>query len=62
MKQEALKNFDITWLPVTALVIFVLCFAGYALWAYRKQNRPFFEEASKMPLEDGTLKITRKQI
>lgn len=53
MKQEALKTFDMPWLPVTALMLFVACFAMYAWWTYRKQNRHHFERVAQIPLEDA---------
>jgi cbb3-type cytochrome oxidase subunit 3 len=52
MKQEILKNFDLPWLPVTALVIFVGCFMAYAWWTFKKSNREMFDEISKIPLEE----------
>jgi cbb3-type cytochrome oxidase subunit 3 len=53
MKQQALSTFDITWLPLTGLVIFVTCFTLYAYWKFKKENKPFYEAASKIPLEDN---------
>ena len=55
MKQAALKGWDLPWLSVTALVIFVLCFAVYAYWTYRKENKKVYEEASFIPLEEPEL-------
>lgn len=56
MKQAVLKHWDLPWLPVSALVIFVLCFVIYALWTYSKKNKPMYEAASLIPLEDPKLK------
>lgn len=62
MKQEALKSFDMPWLPVTALILFVVCFAFYAWWTYRRQNRPHFERLAQIPLEDAPRTLSsRKQ-
>jgi len=62
MKQEALKTFDMPWLPVTALILFVACFALYAWWTYRRVNRPHFERVAQIPLEDApTTSLPRKQ-
>lgn len=52
MKQAALKHFDITWLPLTGLVIFVVCFTLYAFYTYKKSNKSFYERASFIPLND----------
>ncbi len=59
MKQEILKNFDVPILPITALILFVVCFALYAWWTFRAENRPAYEAASKLPLEDE--KLSRQQ-
>lgn len=56
MKQAVLKHWDIPWLPISALVIFVLCFVLYTLWTYSKQNKPFYEKVSFIPLEDPQVK------
>ncbi len=53
MKQQALKTFDMQWLPVTALILFVVCFTMYTWWTYRRQNRPHFERVAQIPLEDA---------
>jgi cbb3-type cytochrome oxidase subunit 3 len=52
MKQEVLKAWDVPWLPVTALILFVVCFAFYTWWTYRKENKKFYDELSRIPLED----------
>ncbi len=52
MKQAVLKHWDLPGLSVTALLIFVICFAAYAWWTYRKANKPFYEKAALIPLED----------
>lgn len=56
MKQAVLKHWDLPWLPVSALVIFVLCFVIYTLWTYSKKNKHVYEAASLIPLEDPKLK------
>lgn len=53
MKQEALKGFDMPWLPITALILFVTCFTLYTWWTYRKKNKPYFERVAQIPLEDA---------
>lgn len=53
MKSEVLANFDKPWLPISALVIFVLCFLIYAYWTFKKENKKIYENSSYMPLEDG---------
>ncbi len=53
MHTEVLKQFDMPWLPVTALILFVTCFLAYTYWTYKKDNKKFYENSSYMPLEDG---------
>ncbi len=53
MKQEVLSHFDLTWLPLTALILFIICFAAYTYWAYKKSNIGFFENMSQVPLNDA---------
>lgn len=52
MKQAVLRHWDLPMLSVTALILFVVCFAIYAWWTYRKSNKSFYEKASQIPLED----------
>jgi len=53
MKQEVLSRFDEPWLPMTALVIFGVCFIAYTYWTFKKENKPVYDSAAMMPLEDG---------
>lgn len=52
MKQAAFTHFDLPWLPLTGLIIFVTCFAMYIYYTYKKSNKPFFEKAAQIPLDD----------
>lgn len=54
MKQEVLKNFDISWIPIAGLLIFVLCFALYTFYTFHKKNKAYYESAAKIPLDDST--------
>ena len=56
MKQEVLKNFDLPWIPLTGLILFVVCFVLYTYWTFKKENQKHYEEASLVPLEDGVKK------
>lgn len=53
MKQQVLLNWNLPWLPVFALVIFVTCFSLYAWWTWRKENRAHYDRASLIPLDDS---------
>lgn len=52
MKQAVLSHWDLPWLPLSALVMFVFCFGLYTYWTYRKANKKFYENASLIPLEE----------
>ncbi len=52
MKQAALLNFDLTWIPVTGLVLFVASFVLYTWWTWREKNSAHYQEASVVPLND----------
>lgn len=52
MKQAALMNFDLTWLPLTGLVIFVVCFSIYFFYTYKKSNKEFYKRAALIPLSE----------
>lgn len=53
MKQAALSHFNLPWIPITGLIIFVVCFALYTYWTYKKANKPIYDEASLIPLDEG---------
>lgn len=52
MKQAVLKAWDLPWLSVTALLLFVICFSFYVWWTYRRQNKEMFDQAALIPLDD----------
>jgi cbb3-type cytochrome oxidase subunit 3 len=53
MKQSVLSHWDLPLLPLAALVMFVVCFALYTYWTFRKANKKIYDDASLLPLEDG---------
>jgi cbb3-type cytochrome oxidase subunit 3 len=52
MKQAALSHFDMPWLPITGLIIFVICFTTYTWWTFSKRNKEIYEQVSLIPLEE----------
>ncbi len=52
MKQAVLSHWDIPWLPIVALMIFVVSFVMYTLWTFRKGQKKFYDDASHIPLEE----------
>jgi cbb3-type cytochrome oxidase subunit 3 len=57
MKQSVLSQFDMPWIPITGLLLFVFCFVAYTYWTFRKSNKAHYQEASMIPLEDERRKI-----
>jgi cbb3-type cytochrome oxidase subunit 3 len=52
MKQAVLGHWDLPWLPLTALMLFVICFSAYVYWTYKKENKKVYDKASLIPLEE----------
>jgi cbb3-type cytochrome oxidase subunit 3 len=53
MKQAALGQFNLPWLPITGLIIFIVCFSLYTYWTYKKENKEVYDQASMLPLEEA---------
>ena len=53
MKQAALSHFNLPWLSITGLIIFVVCFTLYTYWTYKKENKEVYEQAALLPLEEA---------
>jgi cbb3-type cytochrome oxidase subunit 3 len=53
MKQEILTQFPWPWMPVVALLIFFIFFAGLLVRVSLKSQQPIFEKAERLPLEEG---------
>lgn len=53
MKQAALSQFNLPWLPITGLIIFLVCFGLYTYWTYKKENKAIYEQASLLPLQEA---------
>ncbi len=60
MHKEVLTKFaqEMTWLPLVALFIFVICFSLFTYWTMSKRNKIRYEEAEMLPLNDG---VTNEQ-
>lgn len=59
MKQAVLSQWDLPYLPITALLIFLLCFGAYVYWTFKKCNKRIYQEASEIPLNDP-IKVSLK--
>lgn len=53
MNRDTLSKFDITWLPIAGLIIFLVCFVAYVYWTYKKENKDVYDRASMLPLEEN---------
>lgn len=53
MHKQILSQFDMPWLPITALIIFFVCFIIFMYWTYKKENKSFYEYTSQIPFQDG---------
>ena len=54
MKQEALTQFPIHWMTITALILFLVSFITIWLWAYNSKNKALIEQHASLAL-DGSL-------
>ncbi len=43
---------EYAWVMGVTTVLFMVCFAGWAWWAYSSANRERLDEAARLPLED----------
>lgn len=53
MKQAVLSQFNLPWLPITGLIIFVVCFSAYTYWTFKKENKAIYDQTSLIPLEEA---------
>jgi cbb3-type cytochrome oxidase subunit 3 len=53
MKQAALSQFDMPWLPISGLLIFAVCFIAYTYWTYKKENKELYDHAAMIPFSEG---------
>lgn len=61
MKQAVLSQFNLPWVPITGLFLFVGCFAAYTYWTYKKSNKAGYEQASLIPLEEPSRASSNKR-
>jgi cbb3-type cytochrome oxidase subunit 3 len=55
MKQEVLSNFEWIYLSVFGLLLFLTLFLGMLAWIWRKDSKKTYEEASRLPFQEGEL-------
>ena len=53
MKSQVMSQFNIPWLPVTALILFSTLFIGVVWWVTKKSNKERYDEAAQIPLSEG---------
>jgi cbb3-type cytochrome oxidase subunit 3 len=54
MKSDALSQFNLPALSVAAMVVFIAIFAVVVYQVYRKKNKPYYDEAARIPLSEDT--------
>jgi cbb3-type cytochrome oxidase subunit 3 len=53
MKSEVLSNFPWTDLTAVGFFIFMSLFAFYVYWAMKRSNKELFDDASRIPFQEG---------
>ena len=51
--KEAAEQIRLGWMMGVMTVVFLATFIFWGWWAYRGKNRKRWEEASRLPLNDG---------
>lgn len=46
--------FTIPWMPISGLIIFVICFCIYTFWTFKNENKAVYDRAALLPLEENT--------
>lgn len=54
MFKEVMANLNSPWFPTIGLFLFFSVFISATLWTMRKESHKIYDEASNLPLEDGT--------
>ena len=52
--QAAAETARLGWMMGALTVVFLLFFVGWTWWAYSSRNKQLMEQASRMPLSDGS--------
>ena len=53
MKSSVLSQFDMTYLPVIACLIFAIVFVAMLVWVFRPESKGIYQKAERLPLELG---------
>lgn len=53
MKSTILSQFDMTYLPVIACLIFAIVFVSMLIWVFRPESKNVYQKLEKLPLELG---------
>ena len=53
MKSSVLSQFDMTYLPVIACLIFAIVFVAMLVWVFRPESKNVYHKAERLPLELG---------
>ena len=52
MRENALSQYTGGHWNAIALIIFVVLFAGFVLWTYRRSARNYYKKMARLPLDD----------
>lgn len=47
------KDYNLEWFPPTLVIFFLLVFTYIVIQVFKKTDKSYYENASKMPLDDG---------
>ncbi len=51
--QEGARAAPYGWLLGVVTLVFIVAFAGWVWWLFRRTNRKRFDDAAELPLSDG---------
>jgi len=52
MRDDALSQYAGGHLNAIALIIFIVLFAAFVLWTYRRSARKYYQEMARLPLDE----------
>ncbi len=53
VREAAAQAAGLGWVMGVSMLLFLVCFLGWAVWVYLPVNRARLEAAARLPLDDG---------
>ncbi len=53
MHRDVLTQFPLMSLVITGQLLFFAIFVGALIWVFRRKSRAFYEQLSKLPMDEG---------